>query len=131
MFKILAPQVKDAADKEWEAFKTERTAGVEEIAHLRERVAEEAERKKVERRGASTEEDVHMGDEDAPKETSSSPTANGEKAIDAPPKMEVDEELPSNEKDEVKKEPAASSSVPDVPVVSQEGGADEDDAVEY
>lgn len=130
MSKILVPQVKDAADKEWEAFKTERTAGVEEIAHLRERVAEEAERKKVERRGASTEEDVHMGVEDAPKESILSPVANGEKPIEAPPKMEVDDETPLNEKDEVKKEPA-SSSVPDAPVVSQAGGADEDDAVEY
>ena len=122
--------MKEAAEKEWEDFKTERSAGIEEITHLRERVAEEEQRKKTERREANTEEDVRMGDED-PKETKPSIAANGETPVDAPPEMEVDEAKPSIEKDEVKKEPEGSASVPDAPAASQAGGADEDDAVEY
>ncbi|KAF7798958.1 hypothetical protein EIP86_010187 [Pleurotus ostreatoroseus] len=123
-------EVKEAAEKEWEDFKTERSAGIEEITHLRERVAEEEQRKKTERREANTEEDVRMGDEDS-KETKPSIAANDEKPAEASPEMEVDEVKPSIEKDEVKKEPESSTSVPDAPAASQAGGADEDDAVEY
>ncbi|KAI0363395.1 hypothetical protein BV20DRAFT_975747 [Pilatotrama ljubarskyi] len=42
-------EVKEAAEKEWEAFKAERAAGIEEIKRLRQRVAEEENRRKVER----------------------------------------------------------------------------------
>ncbi|KAI0764290.1 hypothetical protein BD413DRAFT_190870 [Trametes elegans] len=42
-------EVKEAAEKEWEAFKAERAAGIEEINGLRKRVAEEEDRRKAER----------------------------------------------------------------------------------
>ncbi|KAJ3554432.1 hypothetical protein NM688_g3109 [Phlebia brevispora] len=124
-------EVKEAAEKEWESFRVERSAGIEEISHLRERVAEEEDRKKGDRRESNAEEDVPMGEEDISKESNSTPPVNGEKATEAPPQMEIDEERPSSEKDESKKEPANSSSAGDAPAVSQAGGADEDDAVEY
>ncbi|KAI8968830.1 hypothetical protein BD414DRAFT_503674 [Trametes punicea] len=42
-------EVKEAAEKEWEAFKAERASGIEEINRLRQRVAEEENRRKAER----------------------------------------------------------------------------------
>ena len=42
-------QVQEAIDKEWSAFSTERSAGIEEIKHLRQRVVEADERRKAER----------------------------------------------------------------------------------
>ncbi|KAI0359371.1 hypothetical protein OH77DRAFT_1395535 [Trametes cingulata] len=57
-------EVKEAAEKEWEVFKAERAAGVEEINRLRQRVAEEEKRKKTEK---------PEGDENAPEPPASSP----------------------------------------------------------
>lgn len=123
--------MKEAAEKEWEAFKVERAAGIEEITHLREHVAEEEQRKKAERREANTEGDVPM-DDTTIKKSESTLALNGEKPADVPPPMEVDdEERPSGEK-EAKKEPSAGSALgADAPGPSQAGAADEDDAVEY
>lgn len=130
--------MKEAAEKEWEEFKAERTAGVEEIGHLRERVAEEEERKKTERRESTADEDIHMGEDDK-KDVKPIPTTNGtsdEKPTEVP-KMEVDDEHPASEvkveEEEPKKEPVSAPvpAVPEVPVTSQAGAGDEDDAVEY
>ena len=55
-------QVTEAAEKEWEEFKAERTAGVEEITHLRERVAEEESRRKTERHAATAADEEQDGD---------------------------------------------------------------------
>jgi hypothetical protein len=42
-------EVQEAVDKEWSAFCAERSAGIEEIKHLRQRVVEAEERRKAER----------------------------------------------------------------------------------
>ena len=108
--------MKEAAEKEWEEFKAERTAGVEEIGHLRERVAEEEERKKTERRELTADEDIHMGEDDK-KDVKPIPSTNGtsdEKPTEVP-KMEVDDEHPASE---VKVEE-------EVPKKKQGTGADE------
>ena len=39
-------QVREAAEKEWELFSEERSAGIEEVSQLRQRVAEEEARRK-------------------------------------------------------------------------------------
>jgi hypothetical protein len=108
-------QVNEAAVKEWETFKDERAAGVEEIKDLRQRVAEEQERRKAERES--------RGEIDADKEMATvndSPTA--EKSKDG---MDVDDTPGEvSTKDESKDEP-------DVKDESAAMQADDDDAVEY
>jgi hypothetical protein len=108
-------EVNEAAVKEWETFKDERAAGVEEIKDLRQRVAEEQERRKAERES--------RGEIDADKEMATvndSPTA--EKSKDG---MDVDDTPGEvSTKDESKDEP-------DVKDESAAMQADDDDAVEY
>jgi len=53
--------VKDLAEKEWESFKEERTAGIDEIASLRRKVAEEDERKKSDKERQNAEQDKENG----------------------------------------------------------------------
>lgn len=100
-------EVKEAAEKEWEAFKEERTAGVEEITRLRQRVAEEEARKKSERGDAEDESakpDAEMATEDiAPSQAPASPekatengTANGAAETAGGAEMEVDADAPSS-----------------------------------
>lgn len=45
-------KVKEAAESEWDTFKTERSAGLEEILQFRQRAAEEEARKRTEREAA-------------------------------------------------------------------------------
>ncbi|GJE97344.1 pinin/SDK/memA domain-containing protein [Phanerochaete sordida] len=133
-------EVKDAAEREWDAFKEERTAGLDEIAKLRQRVAEEEERKKTERKESgdgAEEQDVKMDDagDKQPKEpttSNSSETAATEASIPAQQNgasMEVDDEDASASKDEPK--PDASKPKESSAALLQAAAADEDDAVEY
>ncbi|KAH9833439.1 uncharacterized protein C8Q71DRAFT_712788 [Rhodofomes roseus] len=128
-------EVKAAAEAEWSAFAAERSAGITEIARLRERVVEEASRSK----GSKPQEDVELSDataapsspekpaEESKPETEALKGASAgsaaqdgaspvkEDAEDA--KMEVDDE--AAKEGERREKPA-----PPPP-------ADEDDAVEY
>jgi hypothetical protein len=112
-------QVKEASEKEWEMFKDERAAGVEEIKGLRQRVAEEQERRKAERESrGEAEPDKEM----AP--VNDSPTA--EKSKD---RMDVDDTPAETAaaKDE-SKDATAEPDAKDEPAAML---ADDDDAVEY
>ncbi|KAL6304958.1 hypothetical protein BKA93DRAFT_731935 [Sparassis latifolia] len=147
-------EVKEATEKEWVAFREERTAGVEEITQLRQRVAEEDARKKLERGvepeagerpGAPTaaaDKDAVMATEDSTGGDVSSSTANRPETQDAPrPEREAGMEV---DKDEAVPATAAPSAVEtakevvQVQVQQQEHKeepapmhADDDDAVEY
>ncbi|KAI0090564.1 hypothetical protein BDY19DRAFT_887136 [Irpex rosettiformis] len=131
-------EVKEAAEKEWESFRTERTGGVEEITQLRKRVAEEEEEKRSKSRDNEVKEgkaDVHM-EEDGAKpqitngDSSATKEEKGAKTEPAPPqengaRMDVDDDGgPPAPVEETKK------STPPEAVV-QASTADEDDAVEY
>jgi len=111
-------EVKEAAEKEWETFKNERAAGVQEIKELRQRVAEEQERRKTERE--------RRGELEADKEMAAvndSPTV--EKSKD---RMDVDDvSAEAAAKDDGKDAVAE----PDGKDESSVMHADDDDAVEY
>ncbi|KAM5545189.1 hypothetical protein V8D89_001300 [Ganoderma adspersum] len=80
--------VQDAAEKEWDEFKAERTAGVEEISRLRERVAEESRRKADHREDADEHGDAKMaleGDGDRPH--------NGDMTMDVDESAEKEKEI--------------------------------------
>jgi hypothetical protein len=114
-------EVIEAVEKEWEAFREERTTGIEEIHQLRLRVSEEEARKKSERSIKDAEEqDREMVTEDAPDSTD----APAEPAVgEAPPSREVEmevEEAPVVEESREEKKD-------DVTPMQ----ADDDDAVEY
>jgi len=114
-------EVQDAVEKEWQEFRDERTAGIAEIKELRQRVAEEDSRQKVE-----TKDDL---DQDAePTVTKSNGTAEdkpGSKQDDEA-KMEVDE--PSSKEEPLTKgNPEPEHNEDQSPAMR----ADEDDAVEY
>ncbi|KII95445.1 hypothetical protein PLICRDRAFT_34307 [Plicaturopsis crispa FD-325 SS-3] len=120
--------VKDAAEKEWEEFRTERTAGIEEISQLRQRVAEEEARKKADReaQSAAAAVDKEMTSEETPAAGESNKTSEPETREPEPSheaEMEVDEspaeKEPPREVAERKDEPPAPPQ------------ADEDDALEY
>jgi len=108
-------EVTEAAEKEWAAFREERTAGIEEIKQLRQRVAEEDARRKKEREQAPKEEaeDKEMVEEsqESKREPATQPDAD----------MEVDEEI----------RPELESA--DSERKDNSGGmrADDEDAVEY
>lgn len=115
------PQVKEAAEKEWDAFKTERTLGVEEISQLRQRVAEEQERKKAER--------LSRAELDADKEMVPSDQPAPVKKEDV--QMDVDDTAATETKT---KEDIATKEAPAEPELKEEPTAmqaDDDDAVEY
>lgn len=111
-------QVKEAAEKEWDTFKEERAKGVEEIKDLRQRVAEEQERRKAERESRrDSENDKEMAAAD------DSPTV--EKSRDG---MDVDDvPVEAATKDDGKDAVAE----PDAKDESAAMRADDDDAVEY
>ncbi|CDO72680.1 hypothetical protein BN946_scf184985.g100 [Trametes cinnabarina] len=93
-------EVKEAAEKEWEAFKAERAAGVEEINQLRQRVAEEENRHKTER---------SQGEESAPQPAASSPEKEDAKmAVEGEekpaPTSTAAEPAPAGQNDEAKME---------------------------
>lgn len=146
------PQVKEAAEKDWEAFHAERAAGIDEIKKLRDRAAEEEERKK----GARSTADVGPEDQDARMEEDGKeqPTSNGagskarqpdstvgesKKEGASPPEhsaqMDVDDEggtpTPSAaNKPQTQVPPGVGERAQPAPMV-QASSADEDDAVEY
>ena len=121
-------QVAEAAEKEWEEFKAERTAGVEEITHLRERVAEEESRRKTERRAATAADEEQDGDakmaveggEDAQMDVD-----DGAKKESQETKARESEEKEKEKSGGSKEEKNAKMEVTPTP------GADDDDAVEY
>ncbi|KAI9573170.1 hypothetical protein HD554DRAFT_2059529 [Boletus coccyginus] len=108
-------EVTEAAEKEWAAFREERTAGIEEIKELRRRVAEEDIRRKREREQSPKEEggDKEMVEEPQASRRESAPQPDAD--------MEVDEEI--------RPEPESAESERK----DDSGGmrADDEDAVEY
>ncbi|KIM77831.1 hypothetical protein PILCRDRAFT_825056 [Piloderma croceum F 1598] len=111
-------EVKEAAKKEWQTFKDERAAGVEEIKELRQRVAEELERRKVDRES--------RGEGEADKDTTAvndSPTAD--KPKDG---MDVDDAPAETAAKDESKDATVELDAKDEPAAMQ---ADDDDAVEY
>lgn len=114
-YQLTIPQVTEAAEKEWAAFREERAAGIEEIKQLRQRVAEEDARRRKEREQTSKDEieDKEMADEPQESKRELAPQPEGE--------MEVD--------DEIRPEPETAESERKDDL----GGmrADDEDAVEY
>ncbi|KAI0042648.1 hypothetical protein FA95DRAFT_1499835 [Auriscalpium vulgare] len=122
--------VKEAAEKEWEAFREERSVGIEEIMTLRKRVAEEDARKKALREAGKAPEEV-ANDVKAEPRSSEPPTAasNGKATPPAGGVAEMDvDETVKEEGDDAAKAGAEDSERKDEPVPMQ---ADDDDAVEY
>jgi len=110
-------EVKEAGEKEWQTFKAERSMVTEEIKEMRQRVAEEQERRKAERESRGDDVDKEMVAADV------SPVV--EKSKD---RMDVDDiSAESALKDESKDVVAE----PDVKDESAAMQADDDDAVEY
>ncbi|KAH9915349.1 hypothetical protein B0H21DRAFT_703390 [Amylocystis lapponica] len=106
-------EVKEAADQEWETFRAERAAGLEEIARLRLRVAEEDARRQTEREASALGEDAEMAEDDRPAKTQEEETMDMDDGAD--PK-----EVPAlAERDQEVREDATPMQ------------ADDDDAVEY
>ncbi|KAI0712802.1 hypothetical protein C8T65DRAFT_608001 [Cerioporus squamosus] len=132
-------EVAEAAEKEWEEFKAERTAGIEEIGRLRQRVAEEESRTKVERREPAEGEtaDAKMGGEGGDEK----PSDAGEKAQNGDAKMDVDDGAQKKDKDESRDEGAAKEKEKEetgagkdekkMEVTPTPGPGYDDDAVEY
>lgn len=140
-------KVQEAAEKEWEAFRAERTAGVDEIQQLRQRVIDEEERKKSDQPEARDQSDSHdVKMEDAANKTTAdgaepkgqrSDTHEGESKSEASlqqengAQMEVDDEAePSLPAEPQKAQGQTQSEGRDRPP-SATLTVDEDDAVEY
>jgi tyrosyl-tRNA synthetase len=116
----ICDQVQEAVDKEWSAFCTERTVGIEEITQLRQRVLEAEERKKAER----------AAEADAEAETAALPAADAAIETRDPEhdvEMHIEPEDASRE-DKDGNGDAADHNRKDEPAPMQ---ADDDDAVEY
>ena len=111
--------MKEATEQEWEAFSTERSAGVEEIMTLRQRVAEEDARKRSEQEAAAAEKnkDAPMAEDDRPA-APEAPAAEKKEAMDVD-EGESKDVVPEREHEREVKEEAAPMQ------------ADDDDAVEY
>lgn len=121
-------QVKEAAENEWNMFKDERTSGVEEISQLRQRVAEEQERKKAERLSRNEPEPEAEADKEMVPQSEEA-TALVKPKDDV--QMDVDDtaaETKPKQEEIVAKEVPAEPEVKEEPVAMQ---ADDDDAVEY
>lgn len=123
----MAPQVKGAVENEWESFRQERTAGIEEIGQLRKRVQEEEARKKPE----PTEEETKVASP-GPEEKSKPGTEAGKEEA----RMEVDDPdatATSADKKGGSTPPTTQSQSADSETkdTSEPMQADEDDAVEY
>jgi len=116
-------EVKEAAEQEWETFRTERTAGVEELATLRQRVAEEDARRRSEQeaKAAEKDKDAAMAEDDRPappeKEAPPAPVAEKE-AMDVDDGVMKEAPTEKEQEREIKEEAAPMQ-------------ADDDDAVEY
>ncbi|KAI0666955.1 hypothetical protein C8Q78DRAFT_1055715 [Trametes maxima] len=139
-------EVKEATEKEWEDFKSERAAGVEDINKLRQRVAEEESRRKAERpqaddnapkaASAGPEEDAKMVIESGDKPVPSIDPAQSPETLSAEAKMEVDDggaqpkPAVSQEGDEAKAEGAVEGGKK-IEATSAPAPGYDDDAVEY
>ncbi|EJF57335.1 hypothetical protein BD309DRAFT_1044550 [Dichomitus squalens] len=136
-------EVQEAAEKEWEQFKAERAAGVEEINRLRERVAEEESRRKTDRRDPTEKDgegDAKMVDEGEEQEQENKPgrealheNGNGDASMavdDGAEKEKESEEKERKEEDVAagkdEKKDEKKSDVTPTP-----GPGYDDDAVEY
>ncbi|KAF9558119.1 hypothetical protein CPC08DRAFT_764143 [Agrocybe pediades] len=106
-------EVAEAAEREWQLFKEERAAGLEEINQLRQKVADEDARQKNEK----AKDDM---DTDAPPQSADDKNGNKDAA------MEVDDSSPA--KKEESEAPASVTVKKEEPVSTP---ADDDDAVEY
>ncbi|PPQ80106.1 hypothetical protein CVT25_001474 [Psilocybe cyanescens] len=117
------------AEKEWERFREERSAGIEEIDQLRQRVAEEETRRKADKILDKDDMDTDIpshNDELPPSATAEDSAATGTTKDAA---MEVDDS-PGTAK-EVPKSSGVTSSEPEKKEESSAMQADDDDAVEY
>lgn len=139
-------QVKEAAEQEWATFRLERSAGIEEIQTLRQRVQEEQLRVRVER-GTSSSPTKDNGDQEM--QPADSPTVETKPAgesgmdVDQPPVDQSKEE--SSSKDEEAKKAGESTQAAEAAKVEEKETvlepapvpapapmqADDDDAVEY
>ncbi|KIJ63487.1 hypothetical protein HYDPIDRAFT_112906 [Hydnomerulius pinastri MD-312] len=115
-------EVTEACDKEWLSFREERTAGIEEIKLLRQRVVEEDSRRKKERDASKEDAD---GDKEMAEDTHES---KAEPAPQADAEMEVDEGSKPEPESEAVKE---SSREPERKDEASAMQADDEDAVEY
>lgn len=111
-------QVKEAIEKEWDLFREERAAGIEEINQLRQQVADEEVKIKSEK--ADSQDQPEMETDTQP------PSAVEEKSAPSPKDTGMDvDDVPAPA---TKEEEPNSSSKKEEPVPLQ---ADDDDAVEY
>ncbi|THH28538.1 hypothetical protein EUX98_g5651 [Antrodiella citrinella] len=138
-------EVTEAAEKEWLAFREERTYGVAEILKLRERVAEEDARKKTEQQSrkepqdATNGDDVKMGDgvDVSEKKDEDGDGNKDEKAAKVKEEagMDVDDDAKPTPvpaaKPEEKTVKAETKVTPVVQPKREAMQTDEDDAVEY
>lgn len=140
------PQVKEAAEQEWATFRLERSAGIEEIQTLRQRVQEEQLRVRVERETSSSPTKVNGDQEMHPTDSptiETKPAAENGMDVDQTPADQSQEESPDKDKEAKKdregtqateaakveeKETALETSMVPAPAPMQ---ADDDDAVEY
>jgi hypothetical protein len=113
----LSLQVSEAAENEWSAFRQERTAGIEEISQLRQRVAKEEEQSK--RAMKESEPDQEITADDTAEKTEA-PEPHHDVGMD------VDDGVAVSETKEEIKEVAEDRRDEPVPIQ-----ADDDDAVEY
>lgn len=135
-------QVKEAAHKEWEEFREERSAGLEEITELRQRVAEQNRRSKTERttngEAADDDGDAKMAVEGDGQGEGGDKAQNGQNGngIVEEANMDVDEgsgkrDTQTKEKEqEGQKEKSVAKDEKKIEVTPTPG-PDDDDAVEY
>ncbi|EAU91835.1 hypothetical protein CC1G_04602 [Coprinopsis cinerea okayama7 len=122
-------EVNEAAEKEWETFKQEREAGIEEIKQLRQKVADEEARQKLER-------DRDAMDTDGPQEDAAAP-AEEDRGKSQLPAMKKEQDRPGTdmEVDDGAPKPSEPAKSNPEPTEKKEDivpmQADDDDAVEY
>jgi hypothetical protein len=125
--------VQDGIETEWQSFREERTQGIEEINQLRQRVAEEESRKKLDNKENGVEQDSSVPQEPA---VSTSASSNPKQDINDDAHMQVDEPVKNSAQEGNKDDSTATietaNSEPDrKEEQSAPPQADEDDAVEY
>ena len=115
-------QVKEAAESEWLAFREERTAGIDEIKQLRERVAEEdARRKKEKKDEIEIDEKTHVNKDEEMTSEESKPSDSKAEEHDSKADEKSEEPEPKAEDMEVDAGAKEESAM----------RADDEDAVEY
>ena len=119
---ILVVQVKEAAESEWSTFRGERTAGIDEIRQLRQRVAEEDARRKMEKKEET--------DADEKSQVNKDEDMTSEESKPSDSKAE-EHDSKTEEKTEERESKAEEMEV-DVGAKEESGmRADDEDAVEY